>query len=130
MNESHAEYTRPTTGGSMKLPTCTSALIAMTFAASATQAAGVNVLTAWYGQSCGAAHANVTAHVKANCDGKQTCEYGVDVNALGDAAPGCLKNFIVLYACQGQPSVRLSQLPAEASGKTISLSCARPEAQK
>ncbi len=31
---------------------------------SAAWASEVNVLTAWYGQSCGPAHGNVTAHVK------------------------------------------------------------------
>jgi len=86
-------------------------------------AADVNVLTAWYGQTCGAAHGNVTSHVKSHCDGKPACQYVVDTGILGDPAPGCTKNFIVLFACQGQTNVRLSQLPAEANGKTIVLAC-------
>lgn len=87
------------------------------------QAQGVTVLTAWYGQSCGAAHGNVTAHVKSRCDGKAPCSYPVDAATLGDAAPGCAKNLVVLYACPGQTAVRLAQLPAEAHGKTLTLAC-------
>jgi hypothetical protein len=90
----------------------------------------VNVLTAWYGQSCGTAHGNVTSHVKAYCDRKQACQYGVEANVLGDSAPGCRKNFVVLYACSGQTAVRLAQLAAEASGNSLSLSCATPEQQR
>ena len=89
----------------------------------AAQAQGVHVLTAWYGQACGAAHGNVTAHVKSRCDGRAPCNYLVDVNALGDAAPGCAKNLVVLYACPGQVAVRLAQVPAEAHGKTLTLAC-------
>lgn len=93
----------------------------------AAQAQEVNVLTAWYGQTCGAAHGNVTAHVKSRCDGKRQCDYRVDVAALGDAAPNCSKNFVVLYGCKGQPSVRLAQLPAEAHGRNLVLNCAPPQ---
>lgn len=86
-------------------------------------AAEVNVLTAWYGQTCGAAHGNVTAHVKSRCDGRAFCQYVIDAGTLGDPAPGCAKNFVVLYACQGHTDVRLSQLPAEAHGRAIVLAC-------
>jgi hypothetical protein len=87
--------------------------------------ANVNVLSAWYGQSCGAVPSNVTAHVKSRCDNKPICQYVVDVNAMGDAAPNCAKNMIVIFGCQGQSTVRLAQLPAEAHGKTLVLSCAQ-----
>jgi hypothetical protein len=90
----------------------------------AAQAQGVTVLSAWYGQGCGAAHGNVTAHVKSRCDGKAPCSYLVDANVIGDAAPGCAKNLVVLYACPGQSAVRLAQVPAEAHGKTLTLACA------
>lgn len=99
-------------------------------ASAAAQAADVNVLTAWYGQSCGAAHGNVTAHVKSRCDGRPTCQYGVDAGALGDPAPGCPKNMVVVFACTNQPSVRLSQIVGEANGKTLVLSCVAGQAQQ
>ena len=87
------------------------------------QAQGVTVLTAWYGQSYGTAHGNVTAHVKSHCDGKAPCTYPVDAAALGDAAPGCAKNLVVLFACAGQAALRLAQVPAEAHGKSLTLAC-------
>lgn len=89
-------------------------------------ATNINVLTAWYGQTCGAAHGNVTAHVKSRCDGKPTCDYVVDAGVLGDPANGCAKNFVVMFACSGRPTLLLSQLEAEASGRNLLLSCAVP----
>jgi hypothetical protein len=88
------------------------------------------VLTAWYGQSCGTAHGNVTSHVKASCDGKQVCNYAVNLLVVGDSAPGCRKNFIVLYACSDQTDARLAQRPGEASGSTVAISCLAPELRK
>jgi hypothetical protein len=85
--------------------------------------ANVNVLSATYGQSCGATHGNVTLHVKTRCDGKANCPYMVDAAQIGDAAPNCAKNFLVLYACQGQGNVRLAQVLAEANGKVVTLAC-------
>ena len=106
------------------MKTLTPLLLALALAGPvAAQAQGVTVLSAWYGQSCGAAHGNVTALIKSRCDGKAPCNYPVDVNALGDAAPGCAKNLVVLFACPGQTTVRLAQLPAEAHGKTLTLAC-------
>ena len=99
------------------------AALLLALAASPAAAAGINVLTAWYGQSCNTQHGNVSAHVKSRCDGKTSCGYTVDANALGDPAPGCAKNFVVLYACQGQAELHLAQLAAESHGRAINLSC-------
>lgn len=93
------------------------------FAALPAAAAGINVLTAWYGPSCNTQHGNVTAHVKSRCDGKASCSYTVDAGTLGDPAPGCSKNFLVLYACQGQAEVRLAQLAAEAHARPLTFGC-------
>lgn len=102
-------------------------LAAMCGAANANE---INVLNAWYGQSCGTFPGNVTSHVKASCDRRASCSYAVSADQLGDSAPGCGKNFIVLYGCAGQAAVRLAQLPGEASGKTLAFSCATPDARK
>lgn len=106
------------------------ALGALTAAGASANANEISVLTAWYGQSCGTAHGNVTSHVKAACDRKATCDYRVDVSTLGDSAPGCRKNIIVLYVCAGQGNVHLAQLPAEASGSILQLSCAANEMRR
>ena len=109
-------------------PAACAALLGLS--ASLAQAADIDVLTAWYGQSCGAAHGNVTAHVKWRCDNRARCDYAVDVDTLGDPAPHCQKNFVVLYTCQGRPAVRLAQLPAEAHGNTLTLSCQQGSPQR
>ena len=99
------------------------AMLLAAFAAGPAAAAGINVLTAWYGQSCSTQHGNVTAHVKSRCDGRGSCDYPVSADVLGDPAPGCAKNIVVMYACQGQTEVRLAQLPAEAHGRALRFSC-------
>jgi hypothetical protein len=95
-------------------------------AGASAMASEVNVQTAWYGQSCGTAHGNVTAHVKSRCDGRASCDYRIDAMVLGDPAPNCAKNFVVLYACRGQAQLRLAQVNAEADGKGITVSCLPP----
>jgi hypothetical protein len=96
--------------------------------AGAAAAADINVLTAWYGQTCGAAHGNVTSHVKSRCDGKTQCDYLIDAGALGDPANGCAKNFVAMFTCSGKATVMLSQVEAEANGRVLQLSCAPPRA--
>jgi hypothetical protein len=99
------------------------ALSTLACAMSASAAGDITVLTAWYGQSCGTAHGNVTAHVQSRCNGRRSCNYPVEALTLGDPAPGCQKNFVVLYTCSDATTVRLSQLTAEASGRLLELSC-------
>jgi hypothetical protein len=96
------------------------------FGATAVSAQGITVLTALYGQSCGAAYADVTAQVKLRCDNQANCQYRIDTGTLGDPAFSCPKNFVALFACSGQAPVRLVQVAAEASGRTAVLSCAVP----
>ena len=118
-----------TTQGDLMRPSfkslCFSAALWMV--SQAANAEGITVLTALYGQSCGAAHANVTAQVKLRCDRQASCQYRVEVGTLGDPAPNCPKNFVVLFGCPGQTPVRLVQLPGEASGRTAVLSCVVPQ---
>jgi len=42
---------------------------------------------------------------------------------LGDAAPNCSKNFVVLYGCKGQPDVRLAQCLQKPMGRKLVLNC-------
>ena len=62
-------------------------MAALALAAGTAHAANIEVLTAWYGQSCGAQHGNVTAHIKAVCDGRDSCDYRVNAEHLGDPTP-------------------------------------------
>ena len=72
------------------------------------------MVSATYGANCGASSGNATAAVRAACDGRKFCDYRVDVNALGDPAPGCGKSFTVEYQCAGSPSPLKKEVAAEA----------------
>jgi len=109
----------------MKFTRSLATLIAGVAFCAAACAGTVEVRTAWYGESCGAIPGNVTAHVQTQCAGKDVCQYRVDTYAVGDPAPGCQKNYVVLFTCSGEPDLRLAQIGAEAQGKTITLACRR-----
>jgi peptidoglycan/LPS O-acetylase OafA/YrhL len=87
-------------------------------------AAGIDILSATYGQNCGARAGNATADVHAACSGKSSCGYVVDVARLGDPANGCQKNFTATYRCPGNPASLTREAPAEAGlGTSLELSC-------
>ena len=92
--------------------------------ATTTAAAGtVTVVKALYGVNCKAKNPDITAKVAAACKGA-TCSYKIDAfGATGDPAPGCAKDFTVEYRCSTGGSTRKASLPAEAHGKSVSLSC-------
>ena len=80
----------------------------------------LSVLQATYGANCGATPGNVTNRFKAACK-RGSCNYTVDVAALGDPAPGCAKDFDVEYSCAGTSARR--KIDAEANGKAVILAC-------
>src|SRR4029453_1002054 len=73
----------------------------------------ITVVEATYGANAGATRGNATKDVATTCNGKQSCEYVVDVNKLGDPVPGEAKDFIVLYRCDGADPKRAT-VPGEA----------------
>jgi hypothetical protein len=85
---------------------------------------GIRVLSATYGGNCGARIGNATDAIGGACGAKASCDYKVDVNKLGDPAPGCGKSFFVKYQCGGESTARTAALPGEAGlGSLIHLSC-------
>lgn len=82
----------------------------------------IKVLQARYGVNCKAVKPDVTAHLATVCNGKETCDYTVNAGAIGDTAPGCAKAYEASYECTAGKSLTAA-LPAEASGKSIRLSC-------
>lgn len=85
---------------------------------------GIVVETATYGGSCNVKPGNATADVQSSCGGKASCSYIVDLNKLGgDPAPGCGKTFSVEYSCGADSNTKTGNLPAEANGTTVRLSC-------
>jgi hypothetical protein len=81
--------------------------------------ARVSVLSASYGANCGASSGNVTYALRSTCEGRETCDYLVDVNTLGDPATGCAKSFSIDYSCG--PFRLQKEIRAEASGRRVQL---------
>ena len=82
--------------------------------------------SAVYGSNCNARAPSVIGRVAASCDGQRTCNYAISHTTLGDPGPGCGKDFKSTYRCVGDYQVGTSlsaELPAEASGKSVALSC-------
>ena len=98
----------------------------------------IHVVEATYGQSCKdfmpppghtnqVKAGNATAELTKACDTKKaTCIYEVDDTKIGDPATGCGKDFIAIWRCGGDPQVHRLFLPAEASGRSVLLSCPAP----
>jgi hypothetical protein len=83
----------------------------------------ITVVEATYGANAGATRGNATDDVASTCNGKQSCEYVVDVDKLGDPVPGVAKDFIVLYRCDGTDPKRAT-VPSEAGSRgTANLNC-------
>jgi peptidoglycan/LPS O-acetylase OafA/YrhL len=88
------------------------------------EATGIDILSATYGENCGAHPGNSTADMQAACSGKASCTYIVDVQRLGDPVNGCQKNFTATYKCLGKPGTLTREAPAEAGlGTSLDLSC-------
>lgn len=89
---------------------------------------GIRVISATYGANCHAKQGNATSALSSVCNGKNDCDYVVDVMALGDAAPGCGKNFVVSYQCMPDRRALDRSLPGEAGLRSIlHLACAKTE---
>lgn len=83
------------------------------------------VETATYAGNCSAARGNDTDHLGNGCNGKDECRYTVDVAVIGDPAPGCVKDYEVVYACSGSKTRKTVQVTGEEAGfkKTVVLTC-------
>jgi peptidoglycan/LPS O-acetylase OafA/YrhL len=98
------------------------------------QRSEISVVVASYGLNCAkfivpapfpktTTPGNVSAALKRACDGRQYCDYTIDVSSIGDPANSCGKDFSVEYACSGSPGTKLAYLAAEANGKAVTLVC-------
>ena len=88
-------------------------------------ATGIDILSATYGENCGGKHGNATKALLAACNGRESCDYTVDVVKLGDPANGCGKDFTADYACRPGDQPHKAALPGEAGlGSHALLTCA------
>ncbi|WP_437653423.1 hypothetical protein [Sorangium sp. So ce1182] len=91
-------------------------------AADAARAAAITVIEATYGANCGASHGNQTYNLAYSCNGLTYCRYAINHHNIGDPAYGCAKEYTVRWRCM-RGDVRSTTVPAEASGKTVTLAC-------
>lgn len=70
---------------------------------------------------------NATAAIGKICgNARESCAFVVDVNQIGDPAPGCGKDLSIGWRCGADESVHRMHVAAEAHGKSISLVCPGP----
>ena len=81
------------------------------------------VVSATYGENVKAPAGNATDKLRRACNGREACEYRVDVNILGDPAGGVGKNFMVEYECPHIMKPVREVIPAEAHNRKIVLDC-------
>lgn len=85
---------------------------------------GIQIVSATYGASCGAAAGNATKDLKAKCEGEQACTYVVNVSVLGDPKSGCVKDYEAQWTCGKSSEVHVAKLPGEAGfGGRVQLTC-------
>jgi hypothetical protein len=85
----------------------------------------VEVKQATYGANCKALVGNMTDLVAKTCNRLSACSFAVDVNVIGDPAPGCGKDFTVQYRCGTATDLRTAALPpgVGAHREMISIAC-------
>jgi hypothetical protein len=95
---------------------------------------GIHVVRATYGANCAGATppapfnnsfswGNATRALRAACDGRSSCDYAIDVMALGDPVNGCQKDFALEYVCSADNVERNILVAGEADGHAMSLRC-------
>jgi hypothetical protein len=67
---------------------------------------------------------NATAAISKICaEARESCAFRVDVNQIGDSAPGCSKDMSISWRCGAEAMVHMVHVAAEAHSKNISLMC-------
>jgi hypothetical protein len=67
---------------------------------------------------------NANAAIAKICDkARESCAFAVDVNQIGDPAPGCAKDLSISWRCGAEEMVHRVHVAAEAHSKNISLTC-------
>ncbi|WP_437316437.1 hypothetical protein [Sorangium sp. So ce385] len=84
----------------------------------------IRVIEATYGANCGTSSGNQTYNLARACNGLTYCQYAIDHRVIGDPAYGCAKEYYARWQC-GRGDVRSTAVPAEASGRTVTLDCQR-----
>jgi len=92
---------------------------------SSTTAGSINILSATYGPNCPGVTSNNDKLISTQCNKQFNCTYLINYLVIGDPAVGCAKDYFVNYTCHDHGKVRDVNIPGEATGKSIDLSCAK-----
>lgn len=95
-------------------------------AVAATDRPAIKVVSGTYGRNCSAKPGNATATLARACDGRNSCDFAVDPDAIDGEVPGCNnKDFAAEWKCGSSNSVYSASLPAEAlKNEKLHLACA------
>ena len=95
----------------------------------------ITVREASFGENClnksglavngaSAGRGNVTRAAALICNGASAgCEVPITADNFGDPAPFCGKDFRITWNCSGDAVLHAATIPAEATGRTVSLRC-------
>ena len=96
----------------------------------------ITILNASFGENCidksglmasrgaSAGLGNATRPAALICNGAPAgCELSITANQFGEPAPFCAKDFRVIWTCSGDAALHAATIPAEATGRTVSLTC-------
>ena len=87
----------------------------------------IRILEAAYGRNCRAqmGGGNVINDIAQACQGRDYCQYYIDVRRLGDPAPGCPKEYMARFVCRDGGNEIWATARAEANGQSVTLDCRR-----
>jgi hypothetical protein len=93
---------------------------------------GIRVVSATYGGNCrgrltgGAGGTpDKTQHLKAECEGKDVCEYSIIWQKIGDPAHDCAKDYVAVWQCPRGGGGTARAQPEAGNGSKVVLSCNR-----
>ena len=66
---------------------------------------------------------NYSEFVREACAAKESCTFTVDIEAFGDPANGCEKDFSLTYRCWKDEQPRTIALAPSADNQSVSLDC-------
>ena len=105
----------------------TAILVAITGLAFSSESAAQSVIrieSATYGGNVNlqVVGGNATLDIAHICDGRNWCDYRIEVARLGDPFPGTKKDFAVRFNCNGRDP-RVARAEPEADNRVVRLSC-------
>ena len=85
----------------------------------------IRILDANYGRNCRVqmGGTDVVNDIAQACQGRDYCQYFIDVRRLGDPAPGCAKEYAARFVCRDGGSEVWATARAEANGQSVTLDC-------